>query len=171
MIKAVKGFEGLYCIDENGTICSLVSTASRRKGIIKPFMNNSGYLRVRIHDSNGKPKTFYVHRLVAETFIPNPENLLIVNHIDANKENNKISNLEWCTQKENIKHSKEMGLQKRSVPTTVTNDKGESFIFSSIKNASLYIFNNHWQLAYARRSTKRNEFSYHGYLVKVGDAK
>ena len=69
-----------------------------------------GYLGVRIY-KNLKGKTFKIHRLVAQAFIPNPNNLLQVNHIDGDKENNRVDNLEWCTCEENMKHSYKIGLR------------------------------------------------------------
>ena len=68
-----------------------------------------GYARVRI-----KGKRYKIHRLVAETFIPNPEDKREVNHKDGNKLNNCVSNLEWCTRSENQKHAYKIGLQKSS---------------------------------------------------------
>lgn len=72
-----------------------------------------GYLSVSLY-TNGKMKTHYVHRIVAEVYIPNVNNKPLVNHIDGNKFNNSVSNLEWCTHQENSQHSvtvlrKEMG--------------------------------------------------------------
>ena len=68
---------------------------------------NYGFVNITI---NGKNKPFYVHRLVAEAFIPNPENKPQVNHIDGNPRNNNAENLEWCTNKENITHAYDTGL-------------------------------------------------------------
>lgn len=70
----------------------------------------SGYARVRISYQDGTSKDCYVHRLVAQTFIPNPENKPVVNHKDADKTNNKLENLEWCTYKENTIHAVQNGL-------------------------------------------------------------
>lgn len=70
---------------------------------IKPHPDKDGYLKVRLW-SGQKYKNFFVHRLVAEAFIPNPENKPQVNHIDGNKTNNNIFNLEWVTQSENMRH-------------------------------------------------------------------
>lgn len=66
--------------------------------------NGIGYLQVKI-EVDRQSKRYYVHRLVAETFIPNPNNYPDVNHIDGDKSNNDISNLEWCSRKDNIKHA------------------------------------------------------------------
>lgn len=88
------------------------------KQIIAPIKGSSGYLSVRIRKQTGdyeKP-ALNIHRLVAKTFIPNPENKPQVNHIDGNKLNNKMDNLEWCTRKENSKHAMKLGLFKPEPP-------------------------------------------------------
>ena len=110
---AILGYEGLYEIDMNGNVYSILKTNSRRIGIVKPFINNSGYFRIALYDILGRRRVYYVHRLVAFTFIKNPmpDKQRFVNHKDGNKENNSVENLEWCTQKENIRHSWEHGLQ------------------------------------------------------------
>ena len=85
---------------------------------LKGHIDRCGYHEVLLSE-NGKTNQYRVHRLVAETFLPNPSNLPCVNHKDGNKLNNHISNLEWCTKSENIKHSYKNGLQ-----TKVTNPHG-----------------------------------------------
>lgn len=112
---AIKGYEGLYEIDRLGNVYSIITTNSRRKGIIKPQDNSKGYLRVNLFDINGKAKKHYVHRLVAKAFIPNPKNKPIVNHIDCNTKNNSVENLEWCTQSENIQYSYDLGRQTNNI--------------------------------------------------------
>lgn len=107
MKVAIKGFEGLYEIDDQGNVYSL-----RSNQIVKPFVNTGGYLKIGLYDKNRKRKGFYIHRLVAGAFIPNPDNLPCVNHKDGNKTNNSAENLEWCTQKENIQHAWKHGLEK-----------------------------------------------------------
>ena len=72
--------------------------------------NHDGYRRVSITYENGSAQRHYVHRLVAEAFVPNPENKPFVNHIDGNKSNNSSNNLEWVTNQENIIHAKESNL-------------------------------------------------------------
>ena len=72
--------------------------------------NGHGYLSVSLF--NGREKRFYIHRLVAEMFIQNNKKYEEVNHIDGNKKNNKVENLEWCTSKENKQHAHRLGLYK-----------------------------------------------------------
>lgn len=83
---------------------------TRKEKILKPYIAH-GYYQVNLW-INGKYKHYQVHRLVAEAFIPNPENKPQVNHIDGNKLNNDISNLEWVTRSENMKHAFKNGLAK-----------------------------------------------------------
>lgn len=93
----IPNYEGLYKISNFGRIMN-------NKGLIlKQYIQNSGYYIV--HLSNGKRKAFTTHRLVATVFIKNTENKDYVNHIDGNKSNNNIENLEWCTGQENMQHA------------------------------------------------------------------
>lgn len=94
----IKGYEGLYQVSNLGEIYSIL----KNKKLIG-YVNNKGYRYVQLCKGN-KRSGFSVHRLVAEAFIPNPENKPQVNHIDEDKTNNMVSNLEWCTAKENINH-------------------------------------------------------------------
>lgn len=94
MVKDIIGYEGIYTIDEDGNVYSI-----NRKKIIKQSMRGN-YLYVALY-KEGKRKQENVHRLVAMTFIPNPEELPCVNHKDENKLNNNVNNLEWCTAKYN----------------------------------------------------------------------
>ena len=79
----------------------------------KPRINNSGYKRVCLK-INGEYKEKLVHRLVAETFIPSKKRCKLVNHIDGNRLNNHVSNLEWVTHKQNMRHAKKMRLMAKS---------------------------------------------------------
>ena len=71
---------------------------------MKPSVNSSGYLKVVLRH-NKQSKNKYLHRLIAEHFIENPTNAPMVNHKDGNKLNNHVSNLEWCTRKQNVNHA------------------------------------------------------------------
>ena len=96
--KDIEGYEGLYQVSDLGRVKRV--TTNR---ILKQAKHHGGYMRVDLC-KNGKRKAHKIHRLVAQAFIPNPENKLQVNHIDENKTNNIISNLEWLTAKENNNH-------------------------------------------------------------------
>ena len=113
--KDVKDYEGLYQVSNKGKIKSLrrkTTFVYKRGGqhtisekYIKLFKNKYGYLKCYLYKS-GKREIFQLHRIVAEAFIPNPDNLPQVNHKDENKSNNNINNLEWCTNKYNAEYSK-----------------------------------------------------------------
>lgn len=108
MRKNIIGYEGLYDIDINGNIYSL---QRKQEIILKPGKMSSGYKMVSLV-RDGVNKSLSIHRLLAIHFIPNPNNLPQVNHIDGNKTNNSISNLEWCTRSHNMKHMYDNGLKK-----------------------------------------------------------
>lgn len=95
-----------YYINKKGHIYSYYTNK-----ILKQRNSKKGYPSVRL-TINGKGVSKVVHRLVAKTFIPNPDDLPQVNHIDGNKENNSVENLEWCTNEYNMSHSWEIGLRK-----------------------------------------------------------
>lgn len=101
MYKDIERYKGKYQIDENGNIKSLNYRGNtKREHILKPILR-SGYLSVELYDFNGNRHKESIHRLVAESFIENPNNLPYVNHKDENKTNNNVENLEWCTPKYN----------------------------------------------------------------------
>lgn len=82
----------------------------KKEFIINGYINKKGYRQVTLYDKNGKPKTMRVHRLVALHFITNSDNLSQVNHIDGNKLNNNVFNLEWISNYDNMQHAIKMGL-------------------------------------------------------------
>ena len=94
-MKDIENFEGLYAITSCGKVWSY-----RRKKFLKPATDKDGYLRICLC-KDGQRKLCGLHRLVAEAYIPNPDNLPQVNHKDENKANNCLQNLEWCDIKYN----------------------------------------------------------------------
>lgn len=108
------GFDGLYQISNLGKVKSLRFGKER---IMKAFVGTGGYLHTQLK-RDGKMSNLSIHRLVAIHFIHNNQNKPDVNHIDGNKCNNTVSNLEWCTKSENIQHSFKIGTHQRK--------KGES---------------------------------------------
>lgn len=93
-----------YMVSDNGFIYQKVRTERRMPGILKPQLaTKSGYYQVQLIEGNTR-KFIYIHQLVATVFIDNPKCYNEVNHIDLNKHNNTVDNLEWCTHQENIKH-------------------------------------------------------------------
>ena len=89
-MKYIKGYERLYSITEDGCVYS-----HYLKRFLKPVKIRKGYYQIGL-SKNGERKLYLIHRLVAETYIPNPNNLPIVNHKDENPKNNNVDNLEWC---------------------------------------------------------------------------
>lgn len=138
----VPGYEGIYQISETGLIKSVdrkVLHGERfinvKGKIISQRINNSGYKEVRLcHE--GKTKTTFIHILKATAFIPNPENKKEVNHIDGNKLNNELTNLEWINHSENMKHAYSIGLCKKSKQVKKITDNCLQLTFPSIKKAA-----------------------------------
>lgn len=121
--KPIKGFEGLYEISSMGNVKSL------RRGKTMKTTLNRGYAYVGLH-KDGFTRKCKVHRLVAETFIPNPENKKDVNHKDYNRSNNNVENLEWMTRKENAIYSSE----RMKHPKVYKTNTGEHHISYDGKN-------------------------------------
>lgn len=94
--KPVIGYEGLYEVSNLGRVRNIKTNRLVMQSVVV-----SGYKRVTLYKKNN-PKSKLVHRLVAEAFLPNPNNLRVVNHKDENKLNNVVTNLEWCTQSYNV---------------------------------------------------------------------
>ena len=114
--KDIQGYEGLYQVSTQGRVKSLERMIPYSKGmrkipekIMQLELNTDGYWRLKLANGTTK-KNKKIHRLVAEAFLPNPEGKRCINHIDGDKSNNCVDNLEWVTHKENMEHAVENGL-------------------------------------------------------------
>lgn len=108
-MKNIKEYDGKYRACKSGQIFSTGNIRRKKGGYLKPWLIGNGYEMVMLYKDN-KPKKFLVHRLMAQTFIPNPNDLPEVNHIDGNRLNNRPENLEWVTSKQNKQHAHKLGL-------------------------------------------------------------
>ena len=119
----------------------LVSNTGKIKNkfgkLLKGAINKKGYATIGLTNKNNERIFTRVHRIVAMGFIPNPNNYPDVNHIDGNKLNNKASNLEWCTKKQNIEHARKIGLSPlrygTSNPYSVLNKQQVKYILTHYK--------------------------------------
>lgn len=129
--KDIKGYEGLYQISSFGRVKSLERVTSQNKFLSEKLkiasLSVQGYFKVTLC-KNGKCIQLYIHKLVAENFLDNPENKLQANHIDGIKINNHISNLEWVSPLENMTHARNLGL---------LNIKGENNHFHSLNESEV----------------------------------
>lgn len=105
----VPNYQGIYKASDQGRVYS-VRRPNTKGGILKPRKNKYGYVTVVLYE-NGEPITKTIHRLVAQTFISNPENKPQINHLNGKKLDNNVSNLEWVTGSENVKHAHRTGLK------------------------------------------------------------
>jgi hypothetical protein len=110
--KSIDGFDG-YFVSSFGNIKS-VKPKPYGVRILKPA-DNKGYSAVALYRKDRKVKRFFIHRLVAMAFIDNPKNKPFINHINANPKDNRVENLEWCTQVENINHAYKLGNKTKPV--------------------------------------------------------
>ena len=110
--KDIKGYESRYQVSNLGNVKSLNYNCTKKAKLLVYHLNHKGYARVHL-TKDKQDKYISVHRLVAQAFIPNPNNYPQVNHIDGNKLNNNVDNLEWCTNEYNFQHALKTGLIKK----------------------------------------------------------
>lgn len=135
-IKDIPGWEGYYACTTEGKIWSY-----RSNMYLKPSVSKKGYTHV-VFTKDGNRYDYRTHRLIAMTFLDNSENKEQVNHIDGNKLNNYLSNLEWVTAEENIEHAKKHGLFKSQVNTPPKRSKDGpqvGYMFTNIYNGEQFI--------------------------------
>ena len=131
--KDIIGYEGLYQVSDLGRVKSLNYLHTGKERVLRAGKDKDGYLLVTLCNS-GKKNYYSVHRLVAEAFIPNPDNLPQVNHRDENPLNNAVSNLEWCSVGYNIN----FGTRNERVAKALTNHPMKSKpVYQYTKDGSL----------------------------------
>lgn len=131
--REIPGYEGLYEVSTFGRIRN-----ARTQNIIAPFDTGHGYSAVKLQ-KNRFARQIKVHRAVALAFLPNPYNKPQVNHIDSNRKNNNVENLEWCTPSENMRHSCDRGFSfpVGSKPVVQMDTEGNKVaVWSSISEAA-----------------------------------
>ena len=144
--KDIENYEGLYQISNWGRVKSLPKSWLKYDGgilhqkelILKPRPTTVGYLRVCLRKDNHS-KDFYIHRLVGLAFLPNPHNYSEINHIDENKTNNNVDNLEWCSRCQNNNWGSHniSGAKKRGKPVMQYDTNGNLIsVYESGKKAS-----------------------------------
>jgi hypothetical protein len=175
--KPIEGFRGKYEVSNIGRVKSNNYHREKREKILKPYTDTGGYYMVNLC-FKGVRYPSRVHRLVANTFIPNPENKPYIDHVDTNRTNNRIENLKWCTMKEN--HQNKKTIKNHSKASKVSWSKGVYnkrlkpilqytldgiFVkrYNSITEAGKAIGKNSVNIGYCARMTDKN-LTAHGFI-------
>lgn len=146
-IREVPGFGGHYSASTEGEIF----TNWNKNGVkrLKGKIMRNGYIQYVLVDNDGKKRHMNGHRIVALTFIPNPENKSQINHLNGNHTDNRVSNLEWATSSENMEHAYRTGLSsKRKIVVAVSEGGKERIRFYSGRKAARRMGINHQTLRY-----------------------
>lgn len=155
--KDIKDYEGLYQVSSFGRVKSFYTNR-----ILKGSKHPQGYLTVTLCKDSTK-YTKKIHRLVAQAFIPNPEHKSEINHIDEDKTNNSVNNLEWSTRKENINHGtrNERVSKIKSIPIIATNLKtGKSREFYGTSECARQLDLNHSHITNVLKGRRRQTGGY-----------
>lgn len=151
--KDINGYEGYYQVSNLGRVKSLPGqrgTTYRKERILTKCLTRDGYEKVRLQHE-GTDRTARVHRLVAEAFIPNPDNKETVNHIDGNKLNNVVSNLEWVDRYEQMRHAYRLGLKTSIAGAHNSNAKLSEDDVRAIRKEYVRMSRTHGTVALAKK--------------------
>jgi len=129
MDREIPGYECIYKISNTGKITRIWKT---KETVMKTQVHSQGYVAVSL-TKDGKNKTHKVHRLLALTWLSNPQDKAYINHIDGNKQNNSLDNIEWCTPSENSKHAHSTGLNSTKRMVEVAARKSRKMTSEKIK--------------------------------------
>lgn len=135
--KDIKNYEGRYQVSNWGRVRSLNYRNTGKIKVLKPYktrLHYKTYLSVCFVDADNVKHHYRVHRLVAEAFLPNPENKPIVQHLDTNTMNNNVDNLSWCTQEENMNNKLTVERISRSVKLNNRNQKRTVCCYDALTN-------------------------------------
>ncbi|MDS7057157.1 NUMOD4 motif-containing HNH endonuclease [Klebsiella pneumoniae] len=174
--KDVVGYEGIYEVSNNGLVRTKEgkTTYSKRwntyrvweQRVLTQKIDKENSCRVNLW-KDGKPRTFLVHRLVADAFIPKVEGKGFINHKDGSRLNNDVSNLEWCDHNENNNHAFDNKLITTAHEIKLINkETNEEFVFRSKSKASLFLNRN---VGYISGLIKKNRYEADGYIIKILD--
>jgi hypothetical protein len=169
----VVGYEGIYEVSNNGLVRTKTGkTTVRKDGTIRTWQQR--VLKQRVDDENfhrvnlwkdGKPKTFLVHRLVAEAFIPMVDGKDYVNHKDGDRYNNNVSNLEWCNHEENNNHAFDNNLINTGHCIKLVDiESGKEFTFRSKSKASEFLGRNQ---KFISNSLNKGKNEVDGYKIEI----
>ena len=169
--KPIKGLEGLYEVSDTGKVRSLPRTTLYKDGRVgihkgrerKQQLNKKGYLAIDLSVESKQVRRL-VHRLVAEAFIPNPDNKEQVNHIDGNKQNNHVDNLEWTTNEENALHANDNLLKdkfRRAKEVEQVTPEGDSInTYRSLYNAAAAVGGDAYKISLVCRGKRKSHKGY-----------
>lgn len=173
--RDVIGYEGYYQVSSIGRIKSLKRKVCNNTGlreikeqIMVNIADKYGYMCITL-SKNRNIKTIKIHRLVAMAFIENPNNLPQVNHIDENKSNNNVSNLEWCTQKYNINYGSRT--EKCSKKVVQILDNKIIKVFNSVNEASRFMNCNKYNISMCCKKKRKTTCGYKWEYLEVENVK
>lgn len=160
--RDIEGYEGLYQVSDQGRVKSLGHKWRKSERILKPVVRQDGYQVVNLY-AGGKPKTFKVHRLVCQAFHENPDNKPQVNHINEIKTDNRASNLEWATARENSNfgtRTERLGKAQSKPVGQYTRDGALVKIWPSVSEAERQAGFNHSYICQAANGKRKQAYGF-----------